>query len=569
MKEAFQNSFYRKLQISFIFLIIIPVLLLSVYTYTLYKNIVLEKVELSNETVVNVLKNDIEKTIRDMILASQIIVADHQIKDALVELKGKDRIYDFDDLKNHEKIKERFSHTEMRTLTRDINMFLATKDALIIPSIRISDSVHTLSEHWTILKERVSPDEKLRLQLLGRIPEENNEERHALYFARLIETIDSDNYLGYLNIIINDEYFANLFSEVDTANIALYDDQNNLIYDNEKLPDIDLKDAMREEVVLSQFNWKLVYTSPKSQLTEELTNKFLKSLVVISLLVIFFLLLSLLLARKIYRPINKLQKVTKEYRKGNRAVRFKEHGDDEIINLGRSINDMFDEIEILIFNIGKQNQKQKELEINALFSQIRPHFLMNTLNSIRCSLDLEQDVYHSNKILSLMLLMRKYLKVNEPSTLKNECEFLSHYIDIMMMRNDIDINLEIDLPEKFASTEFPFLSLQPIVENSIIHGFYQQSEGIIIVHIFEKNEQLMIQVTDDGIGMTVEKCQNINQAQKTHALDQLTEDDPVGLINIYQRLQLIYGEQAKLFIESEEGFGTTVTIQVPINRLGR
>lgn len=562
MKEAFQNSFYRKLQLSFIVLIILPVFLLSIYTYTVYKNIVLEKIELSNEIVLNVVKNDIEKTIKDISFSSQIITNDNEVKDSLIALKDTEKISSYQDAKNFENIKRTFSRTEMRTLNTDINMFLVSNHSLIIPTYRISNSVNDLRDLWRNLRKEVDFEQTLSLQSLGERSQKNID---TVHFARVIETSNSNEYLGVLNIIIDKDYFSGLFSEVTVGTIGLYDETNDLIYGDKNLSIQENKSDIVATVPLAQLNWKLVYFTSENQLMKELTDFLKKSLTVISLFLVFFLILSLLLAKKMHQPIKQLQKVTKRYRAGDRNVRFSGSGNDEIINLGHSINSMLDEIEVLITNIGKQNEKQKELEINALFSQIRPHFLMNTLNSIRCSLDVDQDTYHSNKVLSLMMLMRKYLKANEPSTLKNESEFLKHYVDIMMMRNDIDINLEIDIPEALKSFEFPFLSLQPIVENCIIHGFYQQCEGIITVYAYKEFSDVIVQISDDGVGMSMEKSQEIHEKQFVNIMEPTRKDQPVGLINVYQRLQLIYGKHSQLFIESEEGFGTTVTIKVPAN----
>lgn len=562
MRELLSNSFYRRLQFTFIILILLPTFLLTLFSYSVYKDILVEKQNLSSESVMNFLEKDIEKLVDDIAFSSQVTVSDNEFKKALAELSAKKKISSYNDFKNFNKIKNTFSIAEMKTLNHDIDLFVVNNSNFIIPSFRNSLPLDMLQYDWEQISKKINYNQTTYLQWLGRI---DKSDTSRIYFSRVIQDATTKEYIGSLNIGVDEVYFYELFNQVETGNITLYDNSGNQMFNYEKIPSGQSFHDLVGEKTITKYNWELNYSIPGSELTGELSSTFYRTLLIMTIFVFVFLLLSLLLANKMYDPLKKLQQVAYNYGKGNRSVRYTVEGGDEIAKLGQTMNEMFDQIEVLILNIEKEKEKQKNLEIQALFSQIRPHFLMNTLNSIRCNLDLSGDQYHSDKILSLMRLMRKYLKANEPSTLKEECDLLIHYVDIMMMKNDIIIHLDILVPEDLEEVELPFLSLQPIVENAIIHGFVGTQEGTVTIHVYQETNELVIHVTDDGVGMTKESCHTLNNQLEKERRSGKTSDTGVGLSNIVQRFHLIYGFQAKLFIESERGNGTTVEIRLPLS----
>lgn len=564
MRAIFYNSYYRRLQFTFIAFVLLPIVILSIITYSMYKNILIDKVKLNDEIVLNVLKNDLMKTFDDIAFTTHGIILDDNIKEMLEELKEKDEITTYEDFKNHGSLKEIFSIAEMKTLSQDVNMYLINNADFIIPSYRTKHTIDELTLDWSYLKERVDFNQTGYFQWLGKIPNHYRNHPENIYFSRVIKESNKEELLGVLNIAISEAYFTELFQQVSSGDLILYDADDNVIFENKTLPvNRSYDNDIKGEVTFSQFDWRLVHYTPKSELTNELTNTFFYSLLIISVFIIVFILLSLFAAYRMHRPIKDLQEIAATFGSGNRKVRYKPKRNDEINNLGLSMNRMFTQINELIIGIEEEQEKKKELELNALYSQIRPHFLMNTLNSIRVNLIVDGDSYHSHKIQSLTMLLRKYLKVNEPSSLKNECELLEYYVDIMKMRSETDINLEIMIPEELDSFELPFLMLQPIVENSILHGFKDMINGTITIYAFKQSGDVLIQITDDGTGMTEEDCKRLNHRLLENKIGKKKDHDSVGLINIKQRLHLIYGDQVGFKVDSELGFGTTVEIKIP------
>lgn len=528
--------------------------------YAVYSNALIEKVRISNESVLNVLKNDLVKVLDDIEFMSTSFILDNNVKTYLRQLSGKNSISTLEDYKNHRDLKSLLSVAETRLFNQDIHLFLVNDKDFVITPYSTPQLFKQSFQQWSEIQAKVDFEKIADLQFIGVTSSPETNESYV-YFTRVIIDSIGHHPLGYINMAIKESYFTKLFSQVSSGDVILYDADNHIIASsNNSLEEVDYKDRVQNEVSFSNGEFRLVLFTEKTQLTNELTSTFYSSLFVIIIFSIVFIILSLLAAYRMHYPIKNLKKVTESFGEGNRHVRYKTRGTDEINQLGMSINKMFTQINELIESIKEEQQKQKELEIQALYSQIRPHFLMNTLNSIRVNLVVNGDLYHSKKIQSLTMLLRKYLKMNEPSTLQNECELLEHYVDIMKMRSEMDIHLEIMIPDYLKEVELPFLMLQPIVENSILHGFDGQEVGTITIYAMEDDGKLTIQLSDDGVGMSQETMDVLNHRLVTG----VAMGDSVGLMNIKQRLDLIYNHQVSLTIDSEDGFGTTVEINIPL-----
>lgn len=558
-----KNSFYRKLQLSFIAFLILPIFLISLFNYSIYKNIILDKIKLNNESVLNVLSNDINKLFNDVFYVTQLLVTDTDVINGLTELQRSSAINSFEDFKSFGDLVGVLTTSDMKAFNVNVDMFIINNEGFIFPSMRNLKSVSHLREDWLQFNGSINEEPSEYFQWVGQVNSENEHSSRSIYFSKVIDDPRTGQQLGFLNTAIAEDYFSNLFEQITVGSVVIVDEEDNVIYGLNEHSSIENGAFIKNEALLSPVDWKLIYYTSERQLIEELRKTFYQSLSIIALFIILFIAISIALANKMHSPLKQLQHVTQTYGEGNRSIRYDVKGNDEINRLGKMMNTTFDQVELLITRIEQEKEKIKELEISALFSQIRPHFLMNTLNSVRCNLILVEDVYHSNKIYSLMLLLRKYLNANKPSTLKNECELLEHYVDIMSMRNGIEFNLEFLIPKHLQSMYIPFLTLQPIVENAIIHGFSYGEKGTISICVHEREDLIIIEVTDDGRGLKAEQCRKVNRRIDNNSIDGDEEHQPIGLANVSQRLHLIYGQRANIKVESEEGYGTTVEIIIP------
>ncbi len=211
-----------------------------------------------------------------------------------------------------------------------------------------------------------------------------------------------------------------------------------------------------------------------------------------------------------------------------------------------------------------ESEKEKnDLEYKMLQSQINPHFIYNTLNSIKWM----ATVQGSEGIAEMTTALAKLLKsLSKGSSLKvpisEELSLLRDYCTIQSYRygGTISIDIRVDEPsiEKYSIVKF---TLQPLVENAIFHGIEPKGSGHIDVHLYYENDLIRIDVTDDGVGMTKEKAESILKNNEEHKSDFFRE---LGVYNVNRRLLFEYGEHAGITIESAKGKGTTMTVRIPL-----
>ncbi|MDF2540237.1 MAG: Histidine kinase, gyrase and HSP90-like ATPase [Herbinix sp.] len=241
---------------------------------------------------------------------------------------------------------------------------------------------------------------------------------------------------------------------------------------------------------------------------------------------------------------------------------------DEISELYEDLHIMIDSIQRLITAVyeeqvqkEKLNSRQKDVEFKMLASQINPHFLYNTLETIRMKARCNGEIEIEELVKMLAKIMRRNIQVGDKLvTLKSELELVEYYLKIQQYRFGERINYEIDIRCNIEYQKIMPLIIQPVVENAFVHGLEtKEGEGKIRI-IVEKKDHLVIQVIDDGIGMSQEKLEeikeNLNDFRKLNRSN-------IGLNNVNQRINLLYGAGYGLEVDSEENKGTKVTIVLP------
>ena len=276
-------------------------------------------------------------------------------------------------------------------------------------------------------------------------------------------------------------------------------------------------------------------------------------------------LITWVLSRHLSRPLAKLTDGMRSISHGNLDTRISTTTHDEFHFLSETFNNMAGDISRLIAEVEKTSEEKRETEIRFLQTQINPHFVYNTLNSIRCYI-LMGDTENANRIMILMIrLMRSILNTKKIYiTLDEELENLNTYVEIQktVYYNQLDIHFQID--PRVHMAKVPKLILQPIVENSIFHGITQeQIHGVIQIDACPKGNDLHITVTDNGV---------FSEEKRTELLKQLKsmEETPshnghhIALNNINCRLKKIYGQNYGLELLPECGKGTQIHLWIPI-----
>lgn len=286
-------------------------------------------------------------------------------------------------------------------------------------------------------------------------------------------------------------------------------------------------------------------------------------LVLIVLVVTFF---AVLIVRKMmdsfYEPINRVVKVMDDVVKGQLDVRIdKKRMDVDSRKLAEGFNTMMDEIDRLMEQIKVEQHQIEQIRFEALQSQIKPHFLYNTLECIHW-----QAVADGNEEISTMVkAMAKYYRIclsrgKEIIPLEQELEHIRSYLIIQNMRYDNIISLEIHIPEQYYKVEIPKLTLQPLVENAIYHGIRvrEGKKGTVTLNIREEGNEIYLCIADSGCGMRQEEIDEMNQS-----ISEYKENFGYGVRNVNKRIELLFGRQYGIrFYQGERG-GVTVEIHIP------
>ena len=263
-----------------------------------------------------------------------------------------------------------------------------------------------------------------------------------------------------------------------------------------------------------------------------------------------------------------LEKKMLAVQSGNLDIRIpeRENGGDELDTLSKSFNGMLDRMQQLVNENIQRGLAVKQAELDALQSQINSHFLYNALESIRMLSEVHGDTEVAETVFSLGSLMRYHMKWKTKTvTLSEELDCIDCYIFFMSASNGTEIRLESTLPREVLYTEIPKLSIQPLVENAIVHGMPADSRRIVITLKCRQEDGLLIlSVTDNGIGIAPERLHEIQCALNGSGTGNIRSGkNGIGVVNVHQRIQLMYGEACGLRFISCEGLGTSVEVRIP------
>jgi sensor histidine kinase YesM len=294
------------------------------------------------------------------------------------------------------------------------------------------------------------------------------------------------------------------------------------------------------------------------------------------LLITFLLLLfTYWFILSITRPVQKLTLAAKELSRGRFDLEIEVKSNDEISFLAKMFDRMRVNINNLISEIQQKAQLEKELQENKLLlresqllslqSQINPHFLFNTLDTLSKKAYLEGSEETSDLIVSVAGLLRYNLKrLDRSVTLYDEVKVMRQYIDIQKARFTERLRLHTDIDETCLHVQIPGLTLQPIVENAVIHAIEPEEEGgAIWFRIIDGDERVLIEIEDDGPGMTELK---IKQILEEHVVESEGHSTGIGFSNVIKRLRLFYGIEDVMDIQSDGERGTKVILKIPKTR---
>ncbi|WP_282938384.1 sensor histidine kinase [Paenibacillus sp. RC67] len=311
-------------------------------------------------------------------------------------------------------------------------------------------------------------------------------------------------------------------------------------------------------------SWTYISVKPTDELMSQANGIKWTTLLVMVICIIIGFLVSNGLSTLLANPLTKLQKLMRRAGDNDLGVRFETGGNDEVAQVGKQFNRMLEQIAQLIEANQRVEKDKHRAEIKALQAQIDPHFLYNTLNTIYWKTQLKKSEEVGQMVMALSRLFQLGLNNGkELTTIKKELLHVEQYLSLQQRCYENLFEFRIEAPQEEDIQQHSILKvlLQPLVENSILHGFKnKQDGGLIIVRLEPVEDRLVFTIQDNGHGMDADTLQSLRQAAES--------SDSYALHNIVERLQLYYENEAGMTIDSTLGSGTTVTVVLPWYRGG-
>lgn len=583
---------FKVIFISIICLVIPATITLFIYNY-LTKDTLKEQA-LSNANRELVIANEyVEKLLEDMMYITNFIQVDAEVN-SILKVSANSVIENDPNEKYERFIDERKISKTIENITlvgekSYVTILLKNGKSFTNYSTTDYNPINLLNEDWFKQLNKIQGYESV---WIGSQPTVfKTEKRNNPYQISVARTLrdESLNIFGYVIVTIMENKINQIFENMNGhEEMMLLDSSNHILShrDDSRISElfqyrahlkednssnifqISKKDYLIAEHKISFTGWKLVSLVPYKQAIIKINSIFNKVFIVQIVSFTTFLILMAYLLRTITKPIVHLGNVAKAVQSGNLNIRSRLRNQDEIGRLSSSFDHMLDRIDEMIREITNTQERKRKAELAMLQAQINPHFLFNVLNSIRMKVLVKGDKESANMISSLSKLLRMTIDKNkETITFHEEIQIVLDYINIMNMRQKEKVNVEISVHDEASSLRIPRFILQPIIENSIIHGL-NQSAGTIAVYTEIRDNDLIMVIEDNGQGMEEQALDQLQRklVQTTGLEHNLTKNNKgfssLGLSNVYERMLMTFGPAFKMQIESVLGKGTKVILMI-------
>lgn len=367
-------------------------------------------------------------------------------------------------------------------------------------------------------------------------------------------------YSGYVNdyssIFILDDR-SNLISGIDNLNInqvpAFIYNNMHIYTGSHIIEEVNSQELLMTHYTIKTSNWKIFMLNDLKSLLSKFDSIKSLYLLVIGVYFVITLILCSLFLSKFTKPIQVLYQYMEKVKANNLDVTVPVLSRDEIGYLSEQFNSMIARIKQLMDNLVNEQEAKRQAELISLQTQINPHFLYNTLASIRYLIYTEKKEDVDNIILSLIRILKYSLSdTKEFISIQKEISILEDYIFIQKFAFSNTVKVDIDIDEEILNCRTIKLILQPLVENSFMHGLKPKNgNGYLSIRGYAKDNNIFFEIYDNGVGFDLKD--GINQKNRTG----------IGLQNVKDRIKLTFGESYGLKIESEPGSFTRITVNIP------
>lgn len=415
---------------------------------------------------------------------------------------------------------------------------------------------------------------------------DRDQELSVIPVGKTIYNIDTQKPLGYIILYVDADYIENVFKNivftrldqiflVNSKGKRIAGDLNGKLPSNEMLKtsrgdgivhNIEMDGVNKQLCVipLKVTDWTLISLSEDERHNEQLQNLRNITIGLLAAILSVITTLSILVARGISRPVKELVHSMEKFGAGDFSVYAKVKYKDEIGQLRGSFNKMVSDMEHLVHNVCEEKNLKQQAQIKALQMQINPHFLYNTLDTIQWLANMHDEKDIAEVTRSLGYLMRFSLREQELISFEEELDAVEAYIRIQKYRYGQELKIDIDVEEEVLYEKIPCHIVLPLLENAIEHGVSNKtSDKQVKVTGWMKEHVMCLQIIDNGVGIPEEMIKNIMSGKSEQKNEKHMS---IGIQNVNKRLKLKYGEEYGIRLESQEGKGTCVSIEIPVER---
>lgn len=587
------KSIQTKMMVVFIILVVFPMLLITYFSIKGSERFLQQKISQSDSQMLEQMSNSINSSLQAMINASSLFTQDR----AIVDLLSMSDNLNSSELFNKTKLVDKEMQKAKNSILLNFNSYISIFD--FNGNLYTSGSRKSTDNYEEYSKTKWFKDTITANGFMLWIAPQNDyiktddlSEGPLITLSRLIKGSRSLGGYGVVTISISEsEFYKKFFKNngndadnkvfiIDDNGVVISSDDkeiigNNLsnelyiknILDNKKsnfITEIRGKKTIISYSSIALTKWKLVKINSYDVLFMDLIKDRNKNLVLISILSLIFLIVTTLIVYGITKPIKMLKQTMKFVEAGDLNTRATIKGNDEIAQLGTGFNSMLSYIKELIENIQDKQKKEEELKLEVLQAQINPHFLFNTLNTIKWTAVISQ----ANNVASMIEALGRILEMsvkdmNKLITIKDEIENLKSYLMLQKARYNQRFKETISIDANILNKRIPRLILQPIVENSIVHGLKEDKVGDlkIIITGAIMNGMIVLNVEDDGVGIEKERLEEIYEDYKNKT--NRNRFGRIGLQNVHRRIELLFGDPYGITISSKPQMGTNIEILLP------
>ncbi|MHA6482768.1 sensor histidine kinase [Paenibacillus sp. strain BS8-2] len=569
------------LRMFFILVVFLPILLICFFVLNMYKQDLIEQNTMRSLQTTEAIAYSVQQEINRMAGLFASIGVDPEVQSVASDIHLSSGIAKQSANNKLKTIIEKYTSTVSGRLL-SINFFYSERDSYSYQRNMVEDDHSVRQQSWY----NETLEQPNRVQFLGMLPNliYGNYNSYMMASAIAVSDYNALNEIELILFTFNSDAFDNILLSRDnqTSEISIVDQSGKLVATNtlvergSMIPEDWMNrfgnsnkgsfvDSNGEKSLVTYSNvfnsdWKIVQRIPYDDLIMKYKQAFAIIIVIGAVIGIAFLLLSFYFVSNISKYLRELLRVMNRVSGGDLDVRINAQGSMEMMKIGNTFNQMTDQVKVLIEQKEANEKDKRKAEFAALQSQINPHFLINTLNSIKfMALISKADNIRNMTHALTRLLSSSFNRGGMHTTVSDEIDHLRHYLYIMEIRYGLQFTTVWNIESSVTECSLLKLLLQPIIENSVTHGLKNINyPGAIEITAREEGNDLIFEISDNGKGISENMMHQISTG--------ITQDtfSGMGIVNVHNRIQLHYGIRYGLRFESNTPHGTKVFVRLPI-----